>query len=229
MTMAALMMMGTAVNTFAQEQDKRQQRRGPQTEQQQQREQLTPEQKAERKSAKMGRKMGLSDEALAKFQGIYADYAKEKRAVMEKYPMPGQPKGDKAGKKADKTGTAGKKPEKAGRPQLSDKELEQMHKNHFARSRALIDVEEKFYKKFRSVLTERQYEQLMRTDKRHNGMKKRAGMKKGKEQRGAKQPGINPQRFGGQQGRARLMQGQRSQHRPLVGGDRQPDTVGGGE
>ena len=52
-----------------------------------------------------------------------------------------------------------------------------MHKNQFSRQRAVLEVQEKYYKKFRSVLTERQYSQLMRMDKAGKKFGKKGGKK----------------------------------------------------
>jgi len=183
-----------------------------QAQQQQQRPQLTEEQRMEMRSQQAAHKMGLSDEQAKKFAGIYADYHNELKGVMEKYPMrPGGNKGPKDKKelkdKKDQQDSKGQRPQarRGGKgPQdwhrkaMTDQELEQMHKNHFARSRAMLDVQEKYYKKLRTVLTERQYEQLMKMQKKgwkHNkrskamrSYAKRAKGNWGKAQRGKNRP-----------------------------------------
>jgi hypothetical protein len=136
--------------------------------QEQQNPQPTEEQRMEQRSQRVAHKMGLSDEQTKKFSGIYADYQKELKGVMEKYPMHPAGKKDMKDKKDRKDDKAqmpearkgNKRPQGWQPKEMTDQELEQMHKNHFARSRAMLDVEEKYYKKLRSVLTERQYEQL---------------------------------------------------------------------
>ena len=51
--------------------------------------------------------------------------------------------------------------------QWSDEELGKMNANRFARSRATIDVEETYYNRFLTVLTQRQYEKMKQLEKMH--------------------------------------------------------------
>lgn len=199
--------------------------------QQQQRPQLTEQQRMEMRSQKAAHKMGLSDEQTKKFTDIYADYQKEMKGVMEKYPMRSGGKKDLKDKKAPKDGKDLKdkkdgkdlKDKKDRQPQarkggrgpqgwqpkdMSDQELEQMHKNHFARSRAMLDVQEKYYKKLRTVLTERQYEQLMNMQKKGWGKAKRQKAMRGKNMRGKNMRGMAMR---GQNMRGKAMQGKDQQ------------------
>ena len=193
--------------------------------QQEQRPQLTEEQRTEMRSQQAAHKLGLSDEQTKKFAGIYADYNKELKGVMEKYPMhPGGKKDlkDKKGQKdqqeqkdlKDKKGPQDKAQKGKRGPQarqhkpLTDQELEQMHKNHFARSRAMLDVQEKYYKKLRTVLTERQYEQLMNMQKKGWGKAKRQKAQRGKNLRKRGQQG-KPQRGKGQRPAGKEKQAER--------------------
>lgn len=97
------------------------------------------EQKAERISAALL----LNDKDAAKFKPIYVEYRNELKAVVEKYPM--MPRMEK-----------GQVP--------TDEQLAQATNNRFARTRALTDVQEKYYKKFTKIISERQYNQLVRMD-----------------------------------------------------------------
>jgi hypothetical protein len=47
---------------------------------------------------------------------------------------------------------------------ITDEQLAQATNNRFARTRALTDVQEKYYKKFTKIISERQYNQLVRMD-----------------------------------------------------------------
>ena len=113
---------------------------------------LTPEQRADRAASRIAGELMLDDAGTAKFTSIYKDYQNELREVDKKY-MP------ERGKKQD--GDKGKA-EKKEKKQRTDKEIEDGMKNRFAHQRALIDVEEKYYTKFRTVLNARQVEKVYR-------------------------------------------------------------------
>ena len=151
-----------------------QRQQGPQK--MEQRQQLTPEQMAEHRSQHAAHKMGLSDEQTKKFSSIYADYSKELRDISSKYPTPRE-QAMKEQQDGKRQGEQAGKGEPKAKAQMTDKELEQMHKNQFSRQRAVLEVQEKYYKKFRSVLTERQYSQLMRMDKAGKKFGKKGGKK----------------------------------------------------
>ena len=116
---------------------------------------LTPEQRAERSASRIANELMLDDAGAAKFKSIYQDYQKELGEVNKKY-MPERPKMQD-----------GVKPEKKER---TDKDIEDGIKNRFAHQRALLEVEEKYYSKFRSVLTPRQIEKVYKmAGKGHKG------------------------------------------------------------
>lgn len=113
-----------------------------------QRQELTPEQRAERTANRIAGELMLDDNGAAKFKSIYTDYQKELAEVNKKY-MPEKPKKQE-----------GAKPE---RKERTDKDIEDGIKNQFAHRRAVLDVEEKYYSKFKSVLTPRQIERVYRS------------------------------------------------------------------
>ena len=85
---------------------------------------------------------------------------------------------------------------------ISDEEIEQDIKNRFARQRAVLDVEEKYYDEFRSVLNPRQIEKVYQMSGKgmKNMAKARKGFGKGKkgfgkgmEGKGKMGKGMRPQ------------------------------------
>ena len=116
---------------------------------------LCGEQLSQQVATRMAQRLELDADKTAKFVPIYVDYRKELQQVWEKYAKPCPPKGK-----------PGEKP--AAKPQRpSDKDLEQMAANRFARSRATIDVEEAYYKRFLTVLTQQQYEKMLQLERMH--------------------------------------------------------------
>ena len=112
---------------------------------------LCGEQLSQQVATRMAQRLELDADKTTKFVPIYVDYRKELKQVWEKYAKPFPPKGKPAAKPQ--------------RP--SDKELEQMTANRFARSRATIDVEEAYYKRFLTVLTQQQYEKMQQLERMH--------------------------------------------------------------
>lgn len=112
---------------------------------------LCGEQLSQQVATRMAQRLELDADKTAKFVPIYVDYRKELKQVWERYAKPCPPKGKPAAKPQ--------------RP--SDKELEQMTANRFARSRATIDVEEAYYKRFLTVLTQQQYEKMQQLERMH--------------------------------------------------------------
>ncbi len=143
---------------------------------------LTPEQRAERAASRIAGELMLDDAGSSKFQSIYKDYQLELGEVNKKY-MP------ERGKKEE-----GVKPEKQEKKQRSDKEIEEGIKNRFAHQRALLDVEEKYYGKFRTVLNARQVEKVYRMSGKGRKAFGGKGGSKGKGSRGGF--GHGPQRGG---------------------------------
>lgn len=112
---------------------------------------MSEEQLSQEVATRMARHLELDEAKTSKFVPIYVDYRKELKQVWNKYAKPCPPK--------DKQAVKPQRP--------SEKELEQMTTNRFARSRATIDVEEAYYKRFLTVLTQQQYEQMQRLEKMH--------------------------------------------------------------
>lgn len=112
---------------------------------------MTEEQLSQVVATRMAHYLELDEAKTSKFVPIYVDYRKELKQVWNKYANPCPPKVQPVAKPQ--------------RP--SDKELEQMTTNRFARSRATIDVEEAYYKRFLTVLTQRQYEKMQQLERMH--------------------------------------------------------------
>lgn len=112
---------------------------------------MTEEQLSKQVATRMAQRLELDADKTAKFVPIYVDYRKDLKQVWEKYAKPFPPK--------DKPVAKPQRP--------SDKELEQMAANRFARSRATIDVEETYYKRFLTVLTQQQYEKMQQLERMH--------------------------------------------------------------
>ncbi len=104
------------------------------------RERLTPTEQA----AKLSSIMQLSDDVSAQFVPIYINYCQELNEVFSKYPITMPAKNEK----------------------LSDEQIKINNDNRFAVARALVDVREKYYKKFSKVLTPSQVDMLYRSEKR---------------------------------------------------------------
>ena len=112
---------------------------------------MTEEQLSKQVATRMAQRLELDADKTAKFVPIYVEYRKDLKQVWEKYAKPFPPK--------DKPVAKPQRP--------SDKELEQMAANRFARSRATIDVEETYYKRFLTVLTQQQYEKMQQLERMH--------------------------------------------------------------
>ncbi|MCQ2288950.1 MAG: hypothetical protein MJZ74_07605 [Muribaculaceae bacterium] len=123
------------------------------------RRQFNPEQAIQHRAQSIANKLNLDDATTAKFMDTYKAYLKEMHGVYAKY---GQGMG---GKKKDEGKT--------------DAQVEQDIKNQFAMSRAIIDVREKYYTKFRAFLNPRQikvvYAQERDNAHRMKGEKERRG------------------------------------------------------
>ena len=100
---------------------------------------LTEEQISQKLALRMARHLQLDEDKTAKFTPIYVEYRNDLKQVWEKYsshPKMGKP-------------AAGEKQHR-----FTEEELKQINANRFARSRATIDVEENYYKRFLTVLTQ---------------------------------------------------------------------------
>ena len=130
--------------------------------QQRQKPTITPEQRAERSAARIAGQLMLNDADAEKFKGVYKNYQLELSEANQKF------------KKEPKKMEQG---EKTQRRQRTEQEIEQDIKNRFARQRAVLDVEEKYYDEFRSVLNPRQIEKVYQMSGK--GMKNMAKARKG--------------------------------------------------
>lgn len=128
---------------------------------------MTEEQLSQQVATRMAQRLELDADKTAKFVPIYVDYRKDLKKVWDKYATPFPQKGKPAAKPQ--------------RP--SDKELEQMAANRFARSRATIDVEETYYKRFLTVLTQQQYEKMQQLEKMHLQRMKDEKMRRQQQQK----------------------------------------------
>ena len=127
---------------------------------------MTEEQLSQKLATRMAQNLELDADKTSKFVPIYVDYRKDLKQVWDKFAKPCGPKGK-----------PGEKP--AAKPQRpSDKELEQMAADRFARSRATIDVEETYYKRFLTVLTQQQYDKMQQLEKMHLQKMKKEKMRR---------------------------------------------------
>lgn len=133
---------------------------------------MNEEQLSQEVATRMAHHLELDEAKTSKFVPIYVDYRKELKQVWNKYAKPFPPKEKQAAKPQ--------------RP--SDKELEEMTTNRFARSRATIDVEETYYKRFLTVLTQQQYEKMLQLEKMHLQRMKNERMRRMQKNK----PGVKP-------------------------------------
>lgn len=125
---------------------------------------LTPEQRMERHTERMARKLNLDDKTAAKFNEIYKRYLTEMQGLRDQF----QPI----------------RPEAGG--QLTDEQVEKNLLNRFARSRAILDVREKYYREFRKVLNVRQVDRIY--DNEWGNLKRFQNFPKGKVKRNIRAP-----------------------------------------
>ena len=104
---------------------------------------VTPEEMAGQRADRLVEELGLDDNAAARFKSIYTRYAKEQQAL-----RPNAPKQD-AEKKA---------PERKAQ---TDADIDAQNKARFAQQRKELDLQEKYYNEFRSVLSARQTNKVM--------------------------------------------------------------------
>ncbi|MBQ9163613.1 MAG: hypothetical protein IJ163_02435 [Bacteroidaceae bacterium] len=165
--------------------------------QQRQKPTITPEQRAERSAARIAGQLMLNDADAEKFKGVYKNYQLELSEANQKF------------KKEPKKMEQGEKPQ---RKQRTEQEIEQDIKNRFARQRAVLDVEEKYYDEFRSVLNPRQIEKVYQMSGKgmKNAAKARKGFGKGKKGfgKGMKGKGMKGK---GKMGKGKMGKGMRPQ------------------
>lgn len=146
--LAAVMTLGYATTTNAQDMQMKKERKN-----------LTDEQIIKMRTDKMVQILMLDDETTAKFVPVYSQYLKER---MECRNMKKKPDMQKDADKTLKT----------------DAEVEDMIMSQFAQSRKMLDIREKYYAKLRKILSPKQILRIYSTEKADLGkmqkeMKKR--------------------------------------------------------
>ncbi len=106
----------------------------------------------ENRNEQLAKSLQLDEATAGQFTKIYAEYHEAMRKVRMQYRFE-QPK-------------RGEVKEGSERPALSDEQIEKNILNRFAMSRAILDIREQYYPRFREVLTPRQIEQLYRLEQR---------------------------------------------------------------
>ena len=104
---------------------------------------VTPEEMAGQRADRLVEELGLDDNAAARFKSIYTRYAKEQQAL-----RPTAPKQD----------ATQKAPERKAQ---TDADIDAQNKARFAQQRKELDLQEKYYNEFRSVLSARQTNKVM--------------------------------------------------------------------
>lgn len=127
----------------------------------------TPEQNRELRAERMAHRLMLSDAATAQFTPLYKEYLQEMANLRKDCPYAKQcPQTPQA------CGTACGIPRGAAcaTADMSDAELEKFMEQRFDRQQKKLDIQKKYYKKLKSVLTPRQLQQVF-CPKGHPGMK----------------------------------------------------------
>jgi len=120
-----------------------QQQQNVQKKQKETRQRLSPEQMQQMRIKHLINDLALDDATAAKFTEIYKDYSKEMGNIRKSY----HAKGDK-------------------KKELTDAEIDAQTKTRFQQSRKIIDVREKYYERFRKVLTARQTKKIFDMEQR---------------------------------------------------------------
>lgn len=106
----------------------------------------------ENRNEQLAKALQLDEATAGQFTKIYAEYHEAMRKVRTQYRFEQPKQGDAK--------------EGGERPALSDEQIEKNILNRFAMSRAILDIREQYYPRFREVLTPRQIEQLYRLEQR---------------------------------------------------------------
>ena len=126
------------------------------------RKQMTPEQMLERKTARLANELALDDAKTADFTKLYKQYNDEMTAVMKKYQPERFQKPDTTARREHKVKT--------------DAEVEKQILDRFAMSKATLDIREKYYKKFRTILSPKQIAKIYESEQGDRGrMQKERG------------------------------------------------------
>ena len=99
---------------------------------------------ATEQASRLASAMKLTDAVSAKFIPLYINYCGEIDAIFKKYPVAIPSDGAK----------------------LTDAQLRKNNDNRFAIARAILEIREKYYKKYTKILTPTQIDILYRTEKR---------------------------------------------------------------
>lgn len=144
----ALLVAGSQVSLFAQQQADRTKKKP----------RFTPEQMMEMQTNRIVKALALDDATTAKFTPVYTQYLKDLRECRaEAWKQMKQDKAE-AGKQAG-----------AKKELMTDAEVEQRIKDRFAHSRKMLDLQEKYYNEFRKILSPKQIEKIYQMEKKHNG------------------------------------------------------------
>ncbi|MCH4154761.1 MAG: hypothetical protein LKF31_00470 [Muribaculaceae bacterium] len=145
--LAVAILMMTGNTMTAQTENVPEQRKAPQTE----------EQMIQKRTERMAKMLMLDDATSAKFATVYGDYLKEK---MECRKDGKEMRGQDGMKMVNK----------------SDAEIDEMIKNQFAQGHKMININEKYFPKFRQILTAQQVLKLFQSERGMKGnMKGNAG------------------------------------------------------
>lgn len=92
-------------------------------------------------ATKLAKSLKLTDEQSEKFIPLYADYMEDMKKLIEKHKV-------------------------HHNENVSDKELEKIIESRFVISRSIIELREKYYKKYKKFLSIRQIDKLYETEKK---------------------------------------------------------------
>lgn len=117
---------------------------------------ISREQLAETQAQYIAKDLAFDDATTAKFVATYCEYQKELWAI-------------------------GPRPKKAQNETLSEKQAEAQMQQQFSRSQRILDLREKYYKKYSTFLTQRQIQRVYEIERgmRKKLMQRRAAGKKG--------------------------------------------------
>lgn len=117
---------------------------------------ISREQLAETQAQYIAKDLAFDDATTAKFVATYCEYQKELWAI-------------------------GPRPKKAQNETLSEKQAEAQMQQQFSRSQRILDLREKYYKKYSTFLTQRQIQRIYEIERgmRKKLMQRRAAGRKG--------------------------------------------------
>lgn len=119
----------------------------------------TPEQNTELRAERMAHRLMLNDAATAQFTPLYKEYLQEMANLRKDCPYA------KQCPQTPRTGNAS-----CVAADMSDAELEKFMEQRFDRQQKKLDIQKKYYKKLKAVLTSRQLQQVF-CPKGHPGLK----------------------------------------------------------